>query len=1058
MRLQQQPLQVLWFLLERAGKIVTRDEIKAILWPNDTIVEFDNAINTAIRKLRIAFCDSSDHPKYIETVARRGYRFMAAVEPLDSSADGGPEIGVRAYSPDAAPLQAISSAGLTGKTVSHYRVLEVIGGGGMGVIYKAEDLRLDRAVALKFLPEDMVSDPRALERFEREARAASTLDHPNICSIYEFGEHEGQPFIVMQLLQGQTIRDLLATEPAGQRALPSPQLLDLAIQIGRGLQAAHEKGIIHRDIKPANIFVTTNGVTKILDFGLAKVFETGEEKELGAPVGEDAMLANIPAGTATGLSLSRHGSAIGTAGYMSPEQVRGEPLDVRTDLFSLGLVLYEMATGRRTFTGETLAAVRDAILHETPMPISDLNSSISPKMEAVINRALEKERERRYQSAAELLVDLEAIRQITSDAEYPRRSRVRDKKVLTAGVLVVAALAALVYWRLHKPVPNLSPRGTIVLADFANTTGEKVFDDSLQQALTLQLEQSPFLNVVSARTIRATLQEMEKPPEQPITAEVAAEICLRTHSNAVLAGSIAPNNNGYDVTLKALSCQTGHPFEVVELRAKNRNKILQALDAASSQMRQRLGESIASVQKFDQPLLEATTSSLEALQAYSKMRRFGSPTETIPYLKRAIELDPNFGLAYARLGAAYWSVGQGKLGAQNITKAYELRDHVSQRERFYIETTYYALVTRELEKAAQSAREWAQSYPGDAKPLNALAVIYSQLGKPEDAIREMEGAVQLAPENPGAYANLVGMASAANRLSLAQDTYDKARTLNLDSASLREYKYNLAFLQGDEAGMREQLQWAVGKPRTEDVLLSAQSATEAYYGRIKNARQYSRRAVESALRSDAAETASIKTGYEAIREAELGNSAIAQRLAQDALGQDPGRDGRVWAAIAFARSGNVERAKALSQGLNQEFPLDTLLQNETLPCIRAAIDLYHNMPLQALEVLEVSRPYEMTQDSLTYMYPAYLRGEAYLKMGQGERAVFEYRKLVEHPGIVGNFVTGALVHLQLGRAEMLAGNREAAKRSYETFLRLWKEADPDIPVLTQAKAEYSKLR
>ncbi|MGA2905603.1 MAG: protein kinase [Candidatus Korobacteraceae bacterium] len=408
-RLQEQPLQVLRLLIDHAGKVVSREEIQAKLWPNDTVVEFDNAINTAVRKLRMAFADSNENPRYIETVARRGYRFIMAVEELDSSAGGLSLDAAPPASPDAGIPFADQSAGLTGKTVSHYRVLEVIGGGGMGVVYRAEDLRLDRAVALKFLPEEMGSDQRALERFEREARAASSLDHLNICSIYEFGEHQGQPFIVMPLLRGQTLRDWLASADAAEDAVPLAHLLDLAIQIAGGLGAAHEKGIIHRDIKPANIFVTTSGTAKILDFGLAKVLEaTGNS--LAAAAGAQAAPGLDAPPSSIGLSLSRTGITVGTAGYMSPEQVRGEELDARTDLFSFGLVLYEMATGHRTFSGETAAVARDAILYQTPVPARELNPGIPPKLEAIIDKALAKDRELRYASAVEMRADLLAVK------------------------------------------------------------------------------------------------------------------------------------------------------------------------------------------------------------------------------------------------------------------------------------------------------------------------------------------------------------------------------------------------------------------------------------------------------------------------------------------------------------------------------------------------------------------------------------------------------------------------------------------------------------------------
>ncbi len=1054
-RLQEQPFQVLRILIDHAGKVVTREEIKEKLWPNGTIVEFDNAINTAIRKLRTAFADSNEHPKFIETVARRGYRFIMAVEELDSSPGSG---SLLQAGPSVGPLAGTSLAdqptGLSGKTVSHYRVLEVIGGGGMGVVYKAEDLRLDRAVALKFLPEEMGGDQRAVERFEREARAVSTLDHPNICSIYEFGEHQDQPFIVMPLLDGQTLRDQLAIEP-GHTALPLVHLVELAIQIARGLAAAHEKGIIHRDIKPANIFITTKGMAKILDFGLAKVLE-GAGDTL-------AMAANAQAGSeqepppSLGLTLSRTGATIGTAGYMSPEQVRGEQLDARTDLFSFGLVLYEMATGHRAFSGETAAEVRDAILHQTPVPVREVNPTLPLKLETIVNKTLAKDRDLRYQSAAQIIADLEDLKPGTRTEAGQPRSRSYLRPLMAFAIVIAIIAAAAFYWHSSK-APILSSKDTVVLADFTNTTGDTVFDDTLRQALAYQLDQSPYLNVLSERKMITALRQMEHSPEQRVTPEIATEVCLRTHSTAVLAGSIAPAGSAYQIALKALSCQTAHTLATVEVEAPNRNAVLKAVGTAGNQMRQRLGESITSLKNFDQPLLEATTSSLEALQAFSKSKKFGTPTESIPYLKRALELDPNFALAYANLGAAYINVSEATLGAQNLTKAYELRDRVSQRERFYIEVSYYSLVTRDLDKGRDSAKEWAQSYPADWRPHNDLAIIYAQLGEADEAARQAQESVRLAPDNPGTYANLIGMLTAADRLTEAEAASEEARSRNLSGPYLCQYNYLLAFLRGDVAGMQKQLQQAAGTPRTEDVLLSAQADTEAYYGRLERARKYSQSATESAQRADATEAAADWKAQQALREVETGNPAKAKQAIEEAMALNTGRDVRIFAALALARAGDVSQAQQLASDLDHEFPLDTLLQNYALPAIRAAIELQQNKPLTAIETLEVSRPYELGQGSLTYMYPTYLRGEAYLKTGQGEKAAAEFQGLLDHPGVMENFVTGALAHLQLGRAQAVLGNKAAASKSYQGFLALWKDADPDIPIYKQAKVEYTRLQ
>ncbi len=557
--LQEQPFQVLRILVEHDGKIATREEIQSQLWPNNTIVEFDHGINTAVKKIRAALGDTAEKPRYIETVARRGYRLMVPVQRMQSSAGDRTPSGETSGSGDvtAARLQ-LDPSSLTGKTVSHYRVLEIVGGGGMGVVYRAEDVRLGRAVALKFLPEDVGNDPRALERFEREARAASALDHSNICSIYEFGEHEGQPFIVMQLLQGQTLRERLAVPRDGAdhaSGLALDQLRLFAIQITNGLEAAHEKGIIHRDIKPANIFITGKDVVKILDFGLAKLVEGGEQESLATGV----VAPNNPPATAhkgvEHLGLSRPGVVLGTAAYMSPEQVRGENLDARTDLFSFGLILYEMATGQQAFRGPNVEALQDAILNGAPTPVLQLNPGLPPRLGAIIDKCLQKDRDARYQRAGEIREDLEKVGR---EEKHPVRRR--WKLLATAAVVLVSLIVGGLYWRsqqLKRLAARITEKDTIVLAAFANTTGDAVFDESLNGALAYQLEQSPLLNVLTDEKVSETLKLMNRPPNERLTKEVAQGVCQRTDSKAVVAGSIEAVGEDYLIRLKAVNCQTG---------------------------------------------------------------------------------------------------------------------------------------------------------------------------------------------------------------------------------------------------------------------------------------------------------------------------------------------------------------------------------------------------------------------------------------------------------------------------------------------------------------------
>ncbi len=1091
--LQEQPFQVLLMLVERGCGIVTREEIQKKLWPNDTVVEFDQSINTAIKKLRKALGDAADEPKYIKTLAGHGYRLLVPVERVAVADDSSDSEKIPAQAKEARTGRP-RAASLTGKTVSHYRVLEIVGGGGMGVVYRAEDLRLGRAVALKFLPEELGDDPKALERFEREARAASALDHPNICSIYEFGEHEGQPFIVMQLLEGQTLRDhlvSLALQKSGSdgscpQAFPLDQLLDVGTQIAAGLKAAHECGIIHRDIKPANIFLTTRGLVKILDFGVAKLVEASESEQAAAAPSEsgtvsgygfrraDPDLPPFASGLqpATDSHLTGTGAAMGTAGYMSPEQVRGEKVDPRTDLFSFGLVLYEMATGERAFSGDTAAIVHDAIVKQTPAAAHERNPSIPPKLEHIINHAIEKDRERRYQSATEMRADLESLAARQSEQSGSGKSRIRSrwKWLASAAVVCVAMIASGLYWYWHsrKPV-KLTERDTIVLADFDNKTGDAVFNDTLKQALSIQLEQSPFLNVLSAEKVEEMLKLMNRPANERLTRAVAQEVCLRSNSKGLLVGTIAAVGDRYLIGLNALNCQTGDTLASAEAEAENRNYVLQALNRVTSQLREKLGESLASVQKFNQPLEQATTTSLEALQAYTQGRKIaneqGDDAATASF-KRAVELDPNFAIAYVSLGDSYTYTYDYDLAMQNYKKAYELRGRVSPRERFNIESAYYYDGSGEIDNAIRTYTEWAQYYPGDYLPRVHLADIFFTLGQYEKAAAEAREAVRLRP-GLGSYELLIESCIAMNRLEDAKAALQEAQARNIDAYPLRQMRYYIAFLQGDTESMRAQDAWAMAKPGVEALQLSMQAGYETYNGRLGSATELSLRAEESATRAGERGLVAIFKLRHAYGEAELGDPSLARRAVAEALAMNPGRneDAEALVALTLARLGEVAQARRLVDKLSQEVPLDTMVQSYSLPAIRAVIELALNDPRRAVEILQVVTPHDLGHQAVipTDLYPAYVRGLAYLKLGQGPQAAVEFQKVLDHPGIVLFHLHGALARLGLTRAYALEAETEPAasdkaRAAYRNFLTLWKDADPDIPIYKQAKAEYARLQ
>ncbi len=956
----------------------------------------------------------------------------------------------------------------------------------MGEVYLAEDMKLGRKVAIKILSEEYTTNRDRLQRFEQEASAASALNHPNILTIHEVGVDNDRHYIATEFIDGLTLRKKIAGNPLEIR-----EVLDVAVQVASALEEAHSAGIIHRDIKPDNIMVRRNGYVKVLDFGLAKLTESSTDRTPSDAEAATRVLVQTDAGV-----------VMGTSHYMSPEQARGKPVDGRSDIWSLGVVIYEMVAGKQPFEGETSTDVIVAITQKEPISLLRFVPTLPAELDWIVTKALRKDREERYQTIKELLTDLRKLKQrIEFEEELERSatpesftrsnlsgiaaaptvagraaptvektvSHVSSAEYIVTGIKhhkIAAGLAALAvialisvgaYYYTHRK-PTLTDKDTILLTDFVNTTGETVFDGTLKQALAVQLGQTPFLNIFPDERVRETLRFMGKSPDERITKDVGREICERQGIKALLTGSIASLGSHYVITLEALNAHTADPIAREQIEAESKEKVLTSLGTASSNLRQKLGESLSSIKKYDVAIEQATTSSLEALKAFAQgneARARGRSRDALAFYQRAVELDPNFAVAYARIAVFYGNQDQIESAKEYVDKAYALRDRVSEREKFYIEEKYHSYITGDIEKVMEVEKTWVSQYPNDYTPHNNLSLSYLFFGRYEEAQKEALRAIEISPNNSNARDNLIGSFLGQARFDEAEQAMSDLLKIAPDASSVYFTRLVLAFVRGDQAGIDAQLNLVKGKPE-EAEMLALRALVSTYYGKLNEAENYVSKSRDMFKQQQRSENAAQVTTGLAAKQAAFGKCQQAKQNIAAGLALYRGRISLANASVTAAICNDTTQAQSLTNDLLKDYPTDTIVVKVIVPLVKAVLELNRNNGAGALESLEAARQYDF--GLLAGLTSVYCRGLAYLQQKMGKEAAAEFQNIISRRGVDPVAVEHTLAHLGLARASVLMGDSATARKEYQDFLALWKDADQDLPILIQAKKEYEALK